>query len=273
MDATVRPLVRWRFFAFDPLSFVAFPDYPHDLLAHKWHKHIPFFARRLGESVEDHLAKFLQVMGNFDVEHEDVVMRMFVSTLKGEARAWYKFLPDASIDGWGSFQEKFIERWTNTQDISFLCTVFSIIKKHESETVFQFNTRFSKFYNRIPNRVRHKEVVALIFYLKAFDGIFSVILRNEDPQNLEEAQAVTVKLERNYLATCELPLIHVLEQPMRVTPLNDLQPLIVTKVQEVCVIEDEPQLALYQVPRDKKDDHPSGVDYPKPIVAPFESHA
>ena len=80
-------------------------------------------------------------------------------------------------------------------DIFFLCRVFSIIKKHESETVFQFNTRFSKFYNRIPNRVRLNEVAALIYYLEAFDGIFGVFLKNEDPQNMEEAQVVTIKLE------------------------------------------------------------------------------
>ena len=72
MDATLRPIVRWRFFAFDLLSFVAFPDYPHDLPAHKWLKRIPLFSGRLGGSIEDHLAKFLQVVDNFDVEHEDI---------------------------------------------------------------------------------------------------------------------------------------------------------------------------------------------------------
>jgi hypothetical protein len=81
MNAVMRPPVRWRFFAFEPLSFVAFPDYPHDLPARQWLKRIPLFAGRLGESVEDHLAKFLQVVGDFDVEHENVMMRMFVSTL------------------------------------------------------------------------------------------------------------------------------------------------------------------------------------------------
>ena len=113
------------------------------LPARKWLKRVPLFTGRLGESVNDHLDKFLQVVWDFNVEHEDLVMRMFVSTLEGEARAWYKSLPDASIDGWDSFQEKFTERWENTQDICFLCTVFSIIKKHESETTYQFNARFS----------------------------------------------------------------------------------------------------------------------------------
>jgi hypothetical protein len=107
---------RYRFSAYDPLSFVAFPDYPHDLPAGKYLKRLPRFTGKLGVSTEDHLADFLQVVDDFDVEHEDVVMRMFVPTLEGEARAWYKSLPDASIDGWDSFQEKFIERWSDKQD-------------------------------------------------------------------------------------------------------------------------------------------------------------
>jgi hypothetical protein len=60
---------------------------------------------------------------------------------------------------------------------------------------------------------------------------------------------------------------------VKVTPLDDLQPLVVTEVQEVCVIEDEPQLALYQVPRDEQEGDSPILDDPEPIAAPFESHA
>jgi hypothetical protein len=241
MVAEVRPPVNWIFYSFDPLSFVAFPNYPHDLPTRKWIKRIPLFPWRLGESIEKHFAKFLQVVGDFDVEHEDVMMRMFVSTLEGEARSWHKSLPDASIDGWDSFQDKFTKRWANTQDIFFLYKAFTIIKKHESETVFQFNACFPKFYNRISNSVRSNEVVALIYYLEAFDGIFGVFLRNEDPKNLEEVQVVAIKPERNYLAACELPLIHAQDQPVK-------------------------------VPRDEQEDGASSLDDLETIAAPFESH-
>ena len=81
MAAVVRPPGRWIFFAFDQLSFVAFPDYPHDFAASKWIKCLPWFVGRLGESVEDHLDAFSKLLDDFEVEHEDVAMRMFVSTL------------------------------------------------------------------------------------------------------------------------------------------------------------------------------------------------
>jgi hypothetical protein len=85
MAATVTPPGRWRFSSFDPQSFVAFPNYPHDLPTRKWLKCLRLFARRLGESVEDHMAFFSKLLDDIKVEHEDVAMRMFVSILEGEA--------------------------------------------------------------------------------------------------------------------------------------------------------------------------------------------
>jgi hypothetical protein len=57
------------------------------------------------------LTDFLKFVDDLEVEYEDVVMKMFVQTLEGDARTWYKSLPDASIDGWDSFQCKFMKKW------------------------------------------------------------------------------------------------------------------------------------------------------------------
>jgi hypothetical protein len=72
MAATVRPPRRWRFSSFDPLSFVSFLDYPHDLPTCKYLKLLCLFAGRLGESIEDHLTIFSKLPDDFEVEHEDV---------------------------------------------------------------------------------------------------------------------------------------------------------------------------------------------------------
>jgi hypothetical protein len=121
--------------------------------------------------------------------------------------------------------------------------------------------------------VRPNEIVSLIYYLEAFDDISGVFLRNEDPQNWEEAQVAAIKLERNHLVACELPPIHVPDQLVKIIPLDDLQPLVVTKVQEVRVIKDEPQLAPCQVLKDDQEGDSPILDDLEPIVAPFESHA
>jgi hypothetical protein len=153
-------------------------------------------------------------LDDFEVEHEDVVMRMFVLTLEGEARTWYKSLLDASIDGWDSFQENFTERWVNKPDNSSLINVFTHIKKNGDETVTDFNARFSKNYYKFPITIRPNDACALIFYLEAFDGILGIFLRNKEPQTLEEAQVVAIKLERDFMAAYGFIPIHDFQLPI-----------------------------------------------------------
>jgi hypothetical protein len=140
------------------------------------------------------------------------------------------------MDGIRSKRSSLKDGQINKDNFS-LINAFDNIKKNWNETVTDFNARFSKAYYKIPTTIRPNVTFALIYYLEAYDGIFGMFLRSKDPQNLEEAQVVAIKLERNFLATYGF------------LPIHDFQPSVVTRVQEVLVIEDEPQLAPYQVPK------------------------
>jgi hypothetical protein len=48
---------------------------------------------------------------------------------------------------------------------------------------------------------------------------------------MEEAQDAAIKIEINFLAAYKFPPIHVLDPPLKVTPFNDLQPLVVIRAQ------------------------------------------
>jgi hypothetical protein len=129
-----------------------------------------------------------------------------------------------------------------------LINAFDNIKKNGDETVIDFNARFSKTYYKIPTTIRPNVAYALNYYLEAFDGIFGIFLRNKEPQNLDEAQVVAIKLEGHFIAAYGFISIHEFQLP------------IVKAMQEVLVTKDEPQLASCQVPRDKHDG-PSSLDY------------
>jgi hypothetical protein len=111
----------------------------------EYHDCLPKFAGNNVVTVEDHLNAFLKFVDDLEIEHEDVVMKMFMQTLEGDTRAWYKALPVGSINGWDSFQRKFTERWVDKQDNSYLLDAFSSIRKEENETVSEFNTNFQRF--------------------------------------------------------------------------------------------------------------------------------
>lgn len=77
--------------------------------------------------------------------------------------------------------------------------MLSSIRKDKNETVFEFNTNFSKTYHRIPNNVRPNVKIAL-YYFKSFDGSFAFLHREKEPQNLDAAFTATIKIEKNILA-------------------------------------------------------------------------
>lgn len=61
-------------------------------------KHLPRFNEETGPSVEDHLATFLDFANNMNIEHEDVYTRLFVQSLEGNVRIWFRQLQANSIN-------------------------------------------------------------------------------------------------------------------------------------------------------------------------------
>jgi hypothetical protein len=85
---------------------------------------------------------------------------------------------------------------------------FTSIRKEENETVSEFNTRFSKLYNKIPQNVRPNSDIALLYYFKAFDVSFGFLLREKELHDLDSTLVVATKIEKNIMATekVQLPL-------------------------------------------------------------------
>ena len=53
----------------------------------------------MGLTAEEHLVAFYSYADNQNIEHEDVWTRLFVQSMDGEARKWFRDLPTGSIVG------------------------------------------------------------------------------------------------------------------------------------------------------------------------------
>ena len=51
-----------------------------------------------------------------EVDYVDVKMRLFAQSLLGEAKKWFKDLPDGSIMNFHAFQNAFLDRWDDKQN-------------------------------------------------------------------------------------------------------------------------------------------------------------
>ena len=62
-------------------------------------KYMPKFTGEGDFTTEEHLEDFYSYAENINIEQEDVWTRVFVQSLDGQARKWFKELPAGSVAG------------------------------------------------------------------------------------------------------------------------------------------------------------------------------
>jgi hypothetical protein len=63
-------------------------------------KRLPKYDGEKTPSTEEQIDSFQDFTENLFVEHDIVFMRIFVHTLEGDVKKWFRELPIASIDIW-----------------------------------------------------------------------------------------------------------------------------------------------------------------------------
>ena len=73
-------------------------------------KYLPkFMGEGDGMTTEEHLVAFYNYANNQDIEHEDVWTRLFVQSLDGESRKWFRNIPTGSTAGIEALDESFLK--------------------------------------------------------------------------------------------------------------------------------------------------------------------
>ena len=78
------------------------------LLGGDYQKYLLRFNGQGDVTAEEHWNTFLSYANNLNFENEDVWMRVFVQSLDGEVRKWFRELPPNSIDGINALEEAFM---------------------------------------------------------------------------------------------------------------------------------------------------------------------
>ena len=79
------------------MSFLGIPSFPHPIPNDLRDKVTKFIGNNVFTS-EEYLRKFIDMLNDYEVEHEDIVMKLFVHSLTEDARDWFKRLPNDSIN-------------------------------------------------------------------------------------------------------------------------------------------------------------------------------
>jgi hypothetical protein len=86
---------------FSPLNFSIVP--PID----EWGDFFPRFREHRDDNPAEHFLEFHEIMHQWGIHHEDVLLKMFMYSLEGYAHEWYRSLPLARISSLEKFHAAF----------------------------------------------------------------------------------------------------------------------------------------------------------------------
>jgi hypothetical protein len=131
-------------------------------------KYMPKFIGEEDTTVEEHLVAFYSYAYNLNIENEDVCMRVFVQTLDGEARKWFRDLTLGSIVGIEALDDAFLRQWGDKNYFLYYITEFGSLKRKEGESTSYFFKRFNEMYNKTSAEINPIETSTKITYSSAF---------------------------------------------------------------------------------------------------------
>lgn len=126
-------------------------------------------------------------------------MRVFVQSLDGEARKWFRDLPPRSIADIDALDDVFLKHWGNNKDLLFYHDEFGNLQREDGELLFDFNIRFNHLYSRMPAEIKPTPTSAMITYSNAFDSRFCLLLRERRCNSLADIQAAAFEVEANIM--------------------------------------------------------------------------
>ena len=141
----------------------------HALTTTYYMKYLPIYNGEGEITVEEHMVAFYSFAENFNIDYSDVWMRLFVQSLDGEVKKWFRSLPPTSIAYIEVLDEAFIKQWGDRRDYLYYFTEFGALKRKNGESISYFTKRFNKMYGRIPYEIKPLEASAKITYANEFD--------------------------------------------------------------------------------------------------------
>jgi len=155
---------------------------------------LPKFTSEGYINIEEHIESFYSYTGNHVIENEDVWMSIFVHSLDGEPRKWFRDFPSRSIIRIEALDDSFLRQWGDKKDFLYYITEFGFLTKKEGESVFDFCQRFNKMYNMIPHEMNPTNTSTKITYASAFDPDFFLLMRERRSVSLAHMQDATVEI-------------------------------------------------------------------------------
>lgn len=120
-------------------------------------------------TAQQHTKEMQDYFENYEIDDDDVRMKIFVQSLTGDVRTWFRTLAANSIASPEALYQAFLNRWEKKKDPLHILTEYDNFKRGPQETVQDYCARFNNVYSAIPQNLRPPPDLALIKFLDGFD--------------------------------------------------------------------------------------------------------
>jgi hypothetical protein len=155
-----------------------------------------------GISAEKHIQGFEHFVDLFEIDHDDVCMRAFSQSLKGDTKDWFKHLYPETISSWEELKNVFLKFWGKKKSLDLQLTEFYALKRQSNETISIFSRRFSSIYYNFPKEIQPTEVVAMLHYTTTLHPNLSFLLMERRSESLQQMFNDAQEIQHNIQA-CE----------------------------------------------------------------------
>jgi hypothetical protein len=145
-------------------EYIIFPDTQKKLL--------PKYDPETSGLPEDHIKKFILAIRLMNVQHEDVVCRLFPYMFENSASTWYFNLSVGSITSWTKFQKDFLDKFVEETTTGALMDELFAATMTPKERVKYFNQRFMTILNKFQPTVKPTQELQIEVYANALPPLF-----------------------------------------------------------------------------------------------------
>jgi hypothetical protein len=148
---------------------------------------------------EDHIKKFILAIRLMNVQHEDVVCRIFPYTFENSASTWYFNLPVGSITSWTKFQKDFLDKFAEETTTGALMAELFAATMSSKEKVKDFNQIFTTILNKFQPEAKPTQELQIEVYANALPASISMFVKRVAKatlaENFEEAKMIEFQMK------------------------------------------------------------------------------
>jgi hypothetical protein len=134
-----------------------------------------------------------------NVQHEDIVCRLFPYTLENSASTWYFNLPVGSITSWMKFQKDFLDKFAEETTIGALMVELFAASMNSKERVKDFNQIFTTILYKFQPEAKPTQELKIEVYANALPTFISMFVKRASKltlaENFEEAKTIEFQMK------------------------------------------------------------------------------